>query len=109
MNIDFRKMEKKKKENFKGGEKTLVMKAYDDGQNRMMELCLEPGASIGLHTHIDDSEIVYILSGTGRAIYDGGEDKLEPGVCHYCPTGHTHSIINDGTEELRFFAVVPKN
>ena len=33
---------------------------------------------------------------------------LEAGQCHYCPQGHSHSLINDSTEELVFFAVVPK-
>ena len=108
MNIDFSTMERDIKEKFKGGEGRLGMKAQDDGNVRIMELTLEPGASIGMHTHVEDSEIVYILSGTGKAIYDGAEERLSAGICHYCPTGHTHSIMNDGTEELRFFAVVPK-
>ena len=34
-------------------------------------------------------------------------EDLAPGGCHYCPKGHTHSLINDGTEPLEFFAVVP--
>ena len=108
MNIDFGSMSPDIKEDFKGGKGRLSMKASDDGNVRIMELTLEPGASIGMHTHEGDCEIVYILSGTGKAIYDGGEERLTPGICHYCPEGHSHSIMNDGTEELRFFAVVPK-
>ena len=108
MNIDFGSMNPDIKEDFKGGSGKLGMKASDDGNVRIMELMLEPGASIGMHTHEGDCEIVYILSGTGKAVYDGGEEKLEPGICHYCPEGHSHSIMNDGSSELRFFAVVPK-
>ena len=33
--------------------------------------------------------------------------KLVPGSRHFCPLGHTHSLINDGVEYLEFFAVVP--
>ena len=29
------------------------------------------------------------------------------GDCHYCPKGHTHSLINNSDEDLVFFAVVP--
>ena len=38
---------------------------------------LEPGCSIGLHTREGSSEIVYVLSGTGKALY-GGEERLAP-------------------------------
>ena len=63
----------------------------------------------GLHTHEGSSEIVYVLSGTGKALYGGGEERLAPGDCHYCPEGHAHSLINDGTQTLKFFAVVPQH
>ena len=29
-------------------------------------------------------------------------------MCHYCPKGHTHSLMNDSDAELEFFAVVPE-
>ena len=73
-----------------------------------VSLTLEPGASIGLHTHQGNSEIIYILSGTGKVLYDGAYETLVPGACHYCPEGHEHSLINDGKDELRVFAVVPE-
>ena len=70
---------------------------------------LVPGASIGLHTHETNSEIVYILRGTGTAWIDGETELLRPGVCHYCPKGHRHGMINDGTEDLVLFTVVPEH
>ena len=91
------------------GEKTTYARMFVDGNNRIMRGRLEPGASIGLHPHQGSSEIVYVLSGTGKALYDGGEEALAPGGCHYCPEGHTHSLVNDGGEDLIFFAVVPRH
>lgn len=32
-----------------------------------------------------------------------------PGTCHYCPQGHSHSLVNDGTEPLSVFAIVVKH
>ena len=81
---------------------------FIDADNKIMRGRLIPGASIGLHTHETSSEIIYILSGTGKALYDGGEEALSPGDCHYCPKGHSHSLINDGDADLTFFAVVPE-
>jgi oxalate decarboxylase/phosphoglucose isomerase-like protein (cupin superfamily) len=46
--------------------------------------------------------------GTGRVLMDGEYEKLEAGMCHYCPKGHTHSLMNDSDAELEFFAVVPE-
>ena len=28
--------------------------------------------------------------------------------CHYCPKGHTHSLINDSDAGLTFLAVIPE-
>ena len=40
---------------------------------------------------------------------DDGEELLSPGQCHYCPKGHSHSLINASpTETLVYLAVVPE-
>lgn len=52
--------------------------------------------------------MIYILQGKGKALYDDREEELYTGVCHYCPKGHSHSIINNSDEDLIFFAVVPQ-
>ena len=108
MIIDFNKEEAKVIPNFKGGEKSISAKMHFDGVNRILHGVLESGATIGLHTHETNSEIIYFLSGKGKVLYDGGSERVTPGQCHYCPKGHSHSLINDGAEDLCFFAVVPE-
>lgn len=108
MLIDFEHMEDTVLANFKGGEKELSAKMHVDPMNRIMRGKLIPGASIGMHTHETGSEIIYILEGEGKVLYDGGCERLGAGSCHYCPKGHTHSLINDSSADLRFFAVVPE-
>ncbi|MBU5435454.1 cupin domain-containing protein [Pseudoflavonifractor sp. MSJ-37] len=107
MILDFAKMETKEMEHFKGGEKFLKAKMLTDDLNKVMLSTLVPGASVGLHTHEDSSEIIYILEGTGKVLYDGEWSELHPGLCHYCPKGHSHSVVNDSDKDLTFFAVVP--
>ena len=51
----------------------------------------------------------YVLSGVGTMEYEDTKEKLYPGDCHYCPQGGTHSLSNEGTEDLIFFAVVPEH
>ena len=103
-------------ENFKGGEKHLEARMYFDGTNRILTRAkLIPGASIGVHTHEDSCEVIFILSGNGL-LYETGPDQKEgwkevgPGDCLYCPKGYTHSLMNPDSSEsdLTFYAVVPK-
>ena len=100
MKVEFGAMEETAIPGFKGGEGVTHARMFADGRNRIMRGRLEPGCSIGLHTHEGSSEIVYVLSGTGKALYGGGEERLAPGDCHYCQEGHAHSLINDGTQPL---------
>ena len=74
-----------------------------------MRAQLEPGASIGLHTHEDNSEVIYLLRGSGKVLMDDGVERLLPGQAHYCPMGHTHSLINDGDTTLEFLGIVPQH
>ena len=107
MLIDFSQMEETVIPNFLGGEGALRAKMRVDELGKILHGVLEPGSTIGLHTHETSSEIIYILAGSGRVLYDGGDESLSAGSCHYCPKGHAHSLINDGGELLEFFAVVP--
>lgn len=50
----------------------------------------------------------YILAGQGKAICDGKEELLQPGVLHICPQGSTHSIENTGDEDLVMLTLVVK-
>lgn len=108
MRIDFNTMEAKVVPEFKGGEGTAVLKMYVDDGVRILDGILEPGSSIGMHTHEGTSETVYILEGSGVMRCDGTDETLVPGVCSYCPEGHTHSLINTGNSPLHFIGVVPK-
>ncbi len=108
MLIDFQKIEETVIPQFKNGEKETAARMYVDPAVKIMRGRLISGASIGLHTHETSSEIIYILSGIGKVLYDGGWELLGPGSCHYCPKGHSHSLVNDSAEDLLFFAVVPE-
>lgn len=107
MNIDFNEIPLSVLPGFKGGEKEYRANMFSDGLNRIMKGLLVPGASIGMHTHEDSSEIIFITSGKGSVIFDGEKSPVSAGTCHYCPKGHTHSLVNDSDGDLGFLAVVP--
>ncbi|MBQ9745565.1 MAG: cupin domain-containing protein [Clostridia bacterium] len=106
MKIDFKNMETQVLPYFKGGEGDFLVKMFTDGAGKIMRGTLEPGSTIGYHKHEGNCEIIYILSGAGKCLYEDGEEMLAAGDCHYCPCGKSHSLINNGVENLEFFAVV---
>ena len=106
--LNFKDMEAKVIPHFKDGEGHIVAKLFADELNRILLGRLEPGCSIGMHTHDTSSEIIYILEGEGTTILDGVTETLLPGDCSYCKKGSTHTLINRGSQDLVFFAVVPE-
>ncbi|HZK83937.1 MAG TPA: cupin domain-containing protein [Desulfosporosinus sp.] len=67
---------------------------------------LKPGASIGLHEHVGDTETYVILSGEGL-VNDNGDKKLvKPGDVIITRNGEKHSIENTGTFNLEFLALI---
>ena len=108
MKIDFKNMTEERIPEFKGGTGDFIAKMNTDELGKIIYGKLEPGSSIGYHKHETNSEIIYILEGNGKCLYDDGEEKLSAGDCHYCPKGHSHSLINDSNMNLVFFAVVPE-
>lgn len=110
MILNFNNIEETVIPQFKGGEGETISRMLFDGFNKIMVGHLPVGSTIGYHKHEVNSEIIYILSGDAKCLYDDGEEFLKPGECHYCPMGHSHSLINNSSsEELVFFAVVPEH
>lgn len=107
MKIDFNTIEENLIPNFKGGEKEFAVRMFSDSLNTVLKGRLTPGASIGMHTHEESSEIMFITSGSGYVDYEGTIIPLTAGDTHYCPKGHRHSLVNDSDVDLEFSAVVP--
>ena len=67
---------------------------------------IEPGNSIGLHTHEDEGEFFYILKGAAKMTDDGEAIILHPGDTMYTPSGSSHLIEVEGDETLEYLALV---
>ena len=93
---------------FKGGTgEAHVRTAVQDGMGRILTLTLPVGASIGLHTHQGNCEIIHVLSGSGVCHDDGTDIPIAAGATLYCPEGHTHGIDNTGAEPLVLLGILP--
>ena len=109
MLLNFEQMEEKVVSNMRGGEGQVASRSYADENIRIARGLLAPGCTIGLHTHKTNSEVICILSGTGKVLYDGEYEAVSAGSVHYCPKGHAHSLINDSEGDLTYFAVIPEH
>ena len=61
---------------------------------------LEPGASVGAHSHNGDEDFYYCISGTGIVVDNGVEHPFTPGTLQSTHDGATHAIRNTGESVL---------
>lgn len=106
--INFDSIEENMQTAFKGGEGDVAFRIFKDDLNKVMRVRMTPHSSVGQHSHESDSEIIMVLKGSGKIVFDGQEMPIREGQVHYCPKGHGHTIINDTDEELHLCCVVPQ-
>ena len=106
MLIDFNIIEEMTMPCMNGGKGMMTAKMYNNDNYRIIPTKIHSGGSIGMHTQNSGGDLNYILSGTGKAICDGAEEELKPGVMHVCPKGSEHTIINTGEEDLVVLTIV---
>lgn len=98
--------------NLKGGDGVVKIENFFDecdfgGIGRLFgTTIIEPGGSIGEHTHIGEQEAYFILDGVASYNDNGTETKLYPGQLALCRDGESHAIRNDGDSNLRYIALI---
>ncbi|MCL2069254.1 MAG: cupin domain-containing protein [Oscillospiraceae bacterium] len=97
---------------FKGGSGKITLFGFMDekeanGAGRLFaKTVIEPGCSVGEHTHEGDMEAYYFLKGKALVSDNGTDVILEAGDCHICADGQSHSIKNAGGDTLEYIAIV---
>lgn len=77
------------------------------GRCRLLaKITLAPGCSIGLHEHVDEEEIYYIVKGTAQVTDSGVTTELSVGDAVLTGGGKSHSIENTGDGVLELVAVI---
>jgi quercetin dioxygenase-like cupin family protein len=72
----------------------------------MRHFSLGPAGSTPYHTHPWEHE-VFILSGTGKALKQGGEEPVSAGSFVYVAPEEEHSFVNTGDSPFEFLCVIP--
>ncbi|WP_125144542.1 cupin domain-containing protein [Clostridium transplantifaecale] len=106
MIIDFNEIKEIRLPGMNNGTGEMTAKMFMDEHGKIIPCHIHVGGSIGLHKHETSDDINYIISGTGKAVCDGKEEILTPGICHICRKGSEHSIINTGNADLSMLTIV---
>ena len=67
---------------------------------------LEPGASVGDHSHQDEEDFYYCISGTGVVADNGIDYPFTPGTLQITRSGESQAIRNTGETELVFLGAL---
>lgn len=79
---------------------------YTSPGGQLVVMHLKPGEDIGLETHDDVDQYIWIVQGRARATLDGQESTLEPGDVLVVPRGTRHNIINASSDQpVQLFTV----
>ena len=85
-----------------------IVTPHNTGSEKIKVIITEflPGYIHERHTHPDQEEVIYVLSGNGRARTTEEEREIGPGTVIYIPAAEPHTIWNDSrTESLRILIV----
>lgn len=78
-----------------------------DGRATMFAtITLQPGESIGEHSHDVNGEAYFVLTGSATVTDDGESRILNVGDAEFCANGHKHSIVNHTDKEMSILAVI---
>ena len=100
-------------ENRYGGAGEVMMTAILNGEEELGDkgrlfshITLKQNCGIGVHTHENEWEAFYLLSGEAQLTDDGELFTLKPGDVHLCPAGHSHGVHNAGAEPVEMVALI---
>ena len=101
------------KEGIRGGagraEAREYLRAGDlGGVLGMSVITLEPGATIGEHTHPATEELYFVLAGAGTGILDSEQFPVGPGDAYVVRAGHSHGLAAGVDGPLSFLAVLTR-
>lgn len=80
----------------------------DDGDCQNMifgVVTFPPGSDPGTHSHENEEEVIYVISGNGETKVGDRTYPLEPGVAVFTEPGIEHGVKNTGSEPLVLISV----
>ncbi len=74
-------------------------------KSQLVVMSIPPGGEIGLETHHNVEQTLFILSGRGEAVLDGKKEAIGGGFVVVVTPGTAHNIVNTGSEPLQIYTL----
>lgn len=72
----------------------------ENGQHtQVVIMSIAPGEDIGMETHPDNDQMLYFVSGEGKAVLNGEEADIKAGDLVLVNAGTEHNFMNTSEEE----------
>ena len=74
---------------------------FETNLNFIIYTEIDPGASIGYHTHGENEEVYVILEGSGQMTVNGAARPVKPGDVLVNKMGWSHGLVNTSVVPLK--------
>ncbi|OGY30478.1 MAG: cupin [Candidatus Woykebacteria bacterium RIFCSPHIGHO2_12_FULL_45_10] len=86
----------------KARENTYFRQVLETGEHtQLVVMSIPAGGEIGEETHGDNDQVLYFVSGEGKAIFNGEEVKISKDDVVLVNAGTKHNFINTGKDDLK--------
>jgi mannose-6-phosphate isomerase-like protein (cupin superfamily) len=68
---------------------------------QIVVMSVNPGEDIGLETHPDNDQVLYLVSGKGEVVLNGEKGEFNAGDCVLVPAGTEHNFTTVGNEPMK--------
>ncbi len=85
----------------------MIVGVYRDGIDirHITVRNFEPGQETPLHVHPENAHCIYVLEGSGLALWEHGDVPIEAGQFMIVPRGVPHGMRNTGATRLSYLGV----
>jgi len=73
--------------------------------SQLVTMSIPPKEDIGSEVHPGTDQMLFIVSGAGKAVVNNESVEVTANDVVVVPAGSRHNLINIGTEDLRLFTV----
>lgn len=84
----------------------LIRSADTAGKFSVVEFVAEPGEGVGVHTHANEEELVYLAAGQIEVTLGDRKMTVTEGTCAQLPRNIPHGFANTGQTVSRLLAIL---
>lgn len=73
--------------------------------SQLVLMSLQPSEGIGMETHSDVDQLIYIVKGHGHCVLNGITYHIQSGYSISIKAGVEHDIVNDSAKKMKLFTI----